>query len=426
MMMPSSLSDDTPEPVADDRDNIKPGDPAVLIVEDDPRFASILLSLVRDSGFMGVVTGEGAAVAALARRFTPDAIMLDIGLPDMDGLALLDLLKRTPETQHIPVHVISADDQRGLGMAIGAFDFTHKPIDREAVASTLAEVKTFVAKADRRVILIGDEGVAADTLRQCFEDVEIAEDLSGVLSRPETERAAGLVVEATALPVTQIIDLLKTGKPRAGVVVFAPDELAVDDHRRLRLAVFAGLLRVARTPDQLIEQTSRLLHQPVESLSEPTRIKLANSRADDPILTGRKILVIDDDIRNIFSLASALEEYGVALSYAESGRAGLDLLDAQPDADVVLVDIMMPDMDGYETIREIRSQARFADLPVVAVTAKAMKGDRQKCIQAGASDYVSKPVDIDYLVSVLRVSVQKSDAQQLASESVTSRLPQAV
>ncbi|MDB5421887.1 MAG: sensor histidine kinase/response regulator, partial [Brevundimonas sp.] len=188
----------------------------------------------------------------------------------------------------------------------------------------------------------------------------------------------------------------------------------------------SGLVRVARTPEQLIEQTSRQLHQPVDSLSEPTRTKLAKSRADDTVLTGRKILVIDDDIRNIFSLASALEEYGVALSYAESGRAGLDLLEAQPDADVVLVDIMMPDMDGYETIREIRSQARFADLPVVAVTAKAMKGDRQKCIQAGASDYVSKPVDIDYLVSVLRVSVQKSDALRLASESLTTRQPQVV
>jgi HAMP domain-containing protein/signal transduction histidine kinase/CheY-like chemotaxis protein len=426
LMMPSSLSDEMPEQIADDRDNIKPGASVVMIVEDDPRFASILLSLVRDSGFMGVVTGEGGAVVSLARRFAPEAIMLDLGLPDMDGLALLDLLKRTPETQHIPVHVISADDQRGLGLAIGAFGFTHKPVDREVVVSTLEEVKTFVAKADRRIVLVGEAGPAAEALRKCFEAVEVADSLTAVLARPEAERPAGLVVDATALRVSEIIDTLKAGSLRSAVVIFAPDELAADDDRRLRLGVFAGLVRVARTPEQLIEQTSRLLHQPMASFSESTRVKLAKSRADDTILAGRKIVVIDDDIRNIFSLASALEEYGVALSYAESGRAGLDLLDAQPDADVVLVDIMMPDMDGYETIREIRARPQLADLPIVAVTAKAMKGDRQKCIQAGASDYVSKPVDIDYLVSVLRVWMQKSDALRLASESMTSRLPQVV
>jgi HAMP domain-containing protein/signal transduction histidine kinase/CheY-like chemotaxis protein len=426
MMIPSGLSDETPEAVADHRDGIEPGDSTVLIVEDDPRFASILLSLVREAGFKGIVTGEGGEVPSLARRYAPDAIMLDLGLPDMDGLALLDLLKRSPDTQHIPVHVISADDQRGLGLAIGAFGFTHKPVDREMVVSTLEEVKTFVSKADRRVVLVGEEGAGAEALRQCFEAVELVPELGAVLTRPEADRPVGLVIEAGSQPISEIIDALKAAQQRSAVVVFAPGEMTPEDDRRLRLGIFGGLVRVARTPEQLIAQTSRLLHQPVESLSAPTRTKLAKSRADDPFLAGCKIVVIDDDIRNIFSLASALEEYGVVLSYAESGRAGLDLLAAQPDADVVLVDIMMPDMDGYETIRQIRAQARFADLPVIAVTAKAMKGDRQKCIQAGASDYVSKPVDIDYLVSVLRVAVQKSDARRLASDPVAARQPQVV
>ncbi|MDB5496139.1 MAG: sensor histidine kinase/response regulator, partial [Phenylobacterium sp.] len=420
----SHRSEDSPEAVADDRDDIKPGDAVVLIVEDDPRFASILLSLVRDSSFLGVVTGEGGAAAALAKRFSPDAIMLDIGLPDMDGLALLDLLKRTPETRHIPVHVISADDQRGLGFAIGAFGFTHKPVDRDDVISTLEEVKSFVAKADRRVALVGGKGPAAKALRQSFKAVELVDDLPSMLARPEADRPEGLVVEVSAMRVVELIETLKQSGQRPAVVVYAPDELSADDERRLRLGVFGGLVRLARTTDQLIEQTSQLLHQPVQALPESTRVKLAQSRAEDPVLAGRRVLVIDDDIRNIFSLASALEEYGVELSYAESGRAGLELLDADPTADVVLVDIMMPNMDGYETIREIRSRPGMADLPIVAVTAKAMKGDRQKCIQAGASDYVSKPVDIDHLVSVLRVSVQKADAQRLASEAVVSMLPQ--
>src|SRR5690606_11504580 len=171
--------------------------------------------------------------------------------------------------------------------------------------------------------------------------------------------------------------------------------------------------RLARTPEQLLEQAALLLHAPTERLSEQARLSLAQTRKEDAILTGRTALVIDDDIRNIFSMASALEEFGVDLHYAESGRAGLDLLRQHPEIDAVLVDITMPDMDGYETIREIRSIARFTDLPIIAVTAKAMKGDRSKCIQAGASDYVSKPVDIDYLISVMRVSIQRSDAQRL-------------
>jgi CheY-like chemotaxis protein len=224
----------------------------------------------------------------------------------------------------------------------------------------------------------------------------------------------------------QIVDLLRQADGRSTpVVVYAPEELDPDDDRRLRLAVFGGLVRLARTPDQLVDQASLLLHEPAERLSAPAKARLGYNKHEDSVLAGRKIVVIDDDIRNIFSLASALEEYGIELSYAESGRAGLEVLDAQPDIDVVLVDIMMPDMDGYETIREIRSRPGLADLPIVAVTAKAMKGDRQKCIQAGASDYVSKPVDIDHLVSVLRVSIQRADAVRLASDTVVSMMPQA-
>ncbi|MDE2486613.1 MAG: response regulator, partial [Alphaproteobacteria bacterium] len=426
MLMPSAFSEEPVEAVADDRDSIASSDSVVLIVEDDPRFASILLSLVRESGFKGVVTGEGSAAPSLARRFGPDAVMLDIGLPDMDGLALLDLLKRTPETRHIPVHVISADDQKGLGLSMGAFGFTHKPVEREVVVSTLQGVKSFVDKVDRRIVLVGREGEAAETLRQCFTEVEVSETLEAVLARPATERPDGLMIEAQAVAPGHIIELLKQAEGRSTpAVVYAPDELDADDDRKLRLAVFGGLVRLARTPDQLVDQATLLLHEPLERLSAPARAKLSQSKLDDPVLVGRKIVVIDDDIRNIFSLASALEEYGIELSYAESGRAGLEVLETQPEVDVVLVDIMMPDMDGYETIREIRSRPGTADLPIVAVTAKAMKGDRQKCIQAGASDYVSKPVDIDHLVSVLRVSIQRADAMKLASDTVVSLMPQA-
>ncbi|MDB5458988.1 MAG: sensor histidine kinase/response regulator, partial [Caulobacteraceae bacterium] len=405
--------------VLDDREDIGPGDTVALIVEDDPRFAAILLSLVRDSGFKGVVSGEGSAVLGLARRYGPQAIMLDIGLPDMDGLALLDLLKRTPETRHIPVHVISADDQRGLGLAIGAFGFTSKPVERDAVVSTLQDVKSFVAKTERRIGLVGAPGEAADILNQAFDDVAMIGDFGAVIDRPQEERADVIVIEYGATPVEEVLDGIKQNPGLSPIVFYAPDELPPEEDRRLRLALFSGLARVARRPDQLVEQTVMLLHEPVAHLRDSARAQLAKLRRDDLVLTGRTVLVIDDDIRNIFSLASALEEFGINLHYAESGAAGLDLLKATPVVDAVLVDIMMPDMDGYETIREIRGMDRFADLPVVAVTAKAMKGDRQKCIRAGATDYVSKPIDIDQLISVLRVSIRRADAARFAADNVS-------
>jgi CheY-like chemotaxis protein len=256
--------------------------------------------------------------------------------------------------------------------------------------------------------------------------VELIDDFGAILARAPADMPDAVVIESSALPIPQLLEQLKQADGRCTpVVVYAPFELEPDDDRRLRLSVFGGLVRMARTPDQLIDQATLLLHSPMDTLPAPAKAKLSQSKHEDAVLTGRKVLVIDDDIRNIFSLASALEEYGIELSYAESGRAGLEAIDAKPDVDVVLVDIMMPDMDGYETIREIRSRQGMADLPIVAVTAKAMKGDRQKCIQAGASDYVSKPVDIDHLVSVLRVSIQRADAMKLASDTVVSLIPQA-
>ncbi|MBC6983530.1 HAMP domain-containing protein [Caulobacter sp. 17J80-11] len=419
---PEPTGDEPAQATMDDRDAVGPADPVILIVEDDPRFSAIMLSLVRDCGFKGVVTAEGAAVPALARRFSPDAVILDVGLPDMDGLALLDMLKRTPETRHIPVHVISAEDQRGLGLALGACGFTSKPVAPEAVVSTLHEVRDLAAKTERRVHLIGPDAEAAEILREAFCEVEVADDLQAVLAAPAEARPGCVVVDASAAPIAEVIDQLR--RSDAGpVVVYTPDEPTPEDERRLRLAVFAGQVRVARTPEQLIEQASLSLHAPLERLPEAARASLAQTRQEDDVLAGRKIVVIDDDIRNIFSLASALEEYGVEFSYAESGRAGLELLGDRPQVDVVLVDIMMPDMDGYETIREIRARPGFASLPIVAVTAKAMKGDRQKCIQAGASDYVSKPVDIDQLISVLRVAIRRADALKLGGADLAAAVP---
>ncbi|HYD07095.1 MAG TPA: response regulator, partial [Reyranella sp.] len=411
---------DPADAIIDDRDAIAPGDSVVLIVEDDHRFASILVSLARESGFKAVVTAEGWAVLSLVKRFSPDAILLDIGLPDMDGWALLDLLKRTPETRHIPVHVLTADDQRGLGISLGAVGFTPKPVDRDDVVSTLEGIKAFSARPKRRVAAVGVPKKMLAGLKS-LGDIEHVASLGELASRPAGEQPDCVIVQVPPNKVAQTIDDLKRN-PVGRTVLFLHGDLSAEDDRLLRLCVFEGLARLARTPEQLYDECALILHERVERLPESIRSSIGQRR-QDMYLTGRKIVVIDDDIRNIFSLASALEDFGVELRYAESGRAGLDLLQREPDAEVVLVDIMMPDMDGYETIREIRSMTRYSDLPIVAVTAKAMKGDRQKCIQAGASDYVAKPVDIDHLVSVLRVALQRTEHARSSADNVVMLSP---
>jgi CheY-like chemotaxis protein len=308
-----------------------------------------------------------------------------------------------------------------LGLSMGAFGFTSKPVEREAVASTLEKVKKLVAETGRAPILVGGAGQAADTLRDTIGAVKVVATLADLPDEAFTGEGGCLVIDVGPGPVGPFIDTLKQRGTASGVaVLYAPDDLDPEEDRRLRLAVFSGLARLARTPEQLIDHVTMSLHAPLDRLSQPAKAMIAHSRHADAVLTGLTAVVIDDDIRNIFSLASALEEYGIELRYAESGREGLELLDSLPAVDMVLVDIMMPDMDGYETMREIRARPRFSDLPVIAVTAKAMKGDRQKCIQAGASDYVSKPVDIDQLISVLRVSVQRTDAQRLAGDNVVT------
>jgi CheY-like chemotaxis protein len=298
-------------------------------------------------------------------------------------------------------------------MSTGAFGVSRKPVSRDELSSSLAAVKSFVEKAEHRIAVVG--GAAADLL-QGLGAVQTKDDLASILAVDTTEQPDTVVVEARAEQVARLLGTLKQDRRGASpVLVYAPEALDPGEDRALRLAALTGLIRLARTPDQLIEQASLLQHAPVGDLPEATRATLSGPRGADGMLAGRHVLLIDDDIRNIFSMASALEEYGLQLSYAESGPQGLDLLRKTPDIDVALVDVMMPGMDGYETIREIRAMEGFRDLPVIAVTAKAMQGDRQKSIEAGATDYVAKPVDIDQLLSVLRVSIRRADAWRLAS-----------
>ncbi|MBY3756119.1 HAMP domain-containing protein [Azospirillum formosense] len=406
--------------VADDRERIRPGDPVVLIVEDDVKFASILVDLAREKGFKAILSHAGSPAMPMARKYRPDAVMLDIGLPDIDGWALLDLLKRDPHTRHIPVHVISAKEERRRGLAMGAFDYTEKPADREAIFAALAKVKGFVERHQRRLLIVEklpnpetggiaglidhDKGGSGSGDDIDIRTVASAEAARALLAR---ERFDCMVLDLTIPQPSdfELIDSLRTRDSTAWmpVVAYVSDAIAPEDEARLRRLAETVVLRSVHSADSLLDETALFLHRAVDRLPDDKRNALDQIRQRDPVLAGRKALIVDDDFRNIFSLASVLEAHDMTVLHAESGPEGLELLKAHPDLDVALVDIMMPLMDGYQTIREIRATASGRGLPVIAVTAKAMKGDREKCIEAGATDYLAKPVDIDHLLSLLRV-----------------------
>jgi CheY-like chemotaxis protein len=308
--------------------------------------------------------------------------------------------------------VISADEQNRLGLSIGAYGYSGKPVERDAILATLDHVKSFSTRTKRLLAL--EPAVTAGSLANLIgeEDLEIAsvasvKDAARALSNDDYDC---LVLDLSAPPDQSLSELIKalrnSDKP---VVVFMPREPNEEERKHLnQLGRRVERTRIASSTAQLQDDIALILHRPFEQLPLNAQAALQQLRRCDPLLAGRKVVVIDDDIRNIFSLTSALEEHGVELHYAESGRSGIEILQHLPDADAVLVDIMMPGMDGYQTIQEIRALPMSSALPIIAVTAKAMKGDRQKCIEAGASDYVAKPVDIDQLVSVLRVWFQRA------------------
>jgi CheY-like chemotaxis protein len=310
------------------------------------------------------------------------------------------------------VHVISANDQGQTGLSFGAYGFSGKPVEREIILANLDEAKKFGRRSKRLLVVAPGSSSSALTDLIDDEDVEIetVSDLADLRDSLADNEVDGVVLDLTEAADQFLSEL--SGALRSvelPIVAYVPRDLHDGEEAQLSQLGRAERTRVARSPAELLDDVALILHRAFESLPANARAALQQLRRCDPLLAGRKIVVIDDDIRNIFSLTSALEEHGVELHYAESGRSGIELLQRMPDVDATLVDIMMPGMDGYETIAEIRGMPGFSDLPIVAVTAKAMKGDRQKCIEAGASDYIAKPVDIEQLISVLRVWFQRAE-----------------
>ncbi|MCU1308836.1 MAG: hybrid sensor histidine kinase/response regulator, partial [Acidobacteriaceae bacterium] len=396
--------------VEDDRGNIKPGDPVLLIIEDDVTFARILVDMARSNHLKAVVALRGATALSLAREFKPGAVTLDIALPDMVGWTILDRLKHDPATRHIPVHVISGDDNRRRGLALGAMTYLQKSVGGGSIDEAFSAIQHSMDTATKKLLIVGN-AAHSDDLKAIVggNDIEImtAASPDEALSLLENDRADAIILE---MPLQDmgvlgfVQDVHKKSKPP--IILFG-DTTNNGDEVDLSDVSQSGVIRHASSLERLLDETVLLLHRPESVLSDQQRQILAEMRKNDSALANKKVLVIDDDLRNIFALTSLLEHHDIKVLHAENGRAGIELLRRTPDVDIILMDIMMPEMDGYETTQAIRKVPAFQNLPIIALTAKAMKGDRDKCLEAGASDYVTKPVDLEQLFAVMRVWISR-------------------
>ncbi|MGH7510467.1 MAG: response regulator, partial [Gemmatimonadales bacterium] len=397
--------------VSDDRAGIQEGDRVLLIAEDDPNFAEILLDLARERGFKGLVAQTADQALALAREYQPTAVTLDLRLPDADGWTILDRLKHDPATRHVPVHIISVEENWQRGLRLGAIDFLTKPASRESLSEALTTLHEFVDRPVKRLLVVEDDQAQQQSIAELIGDgdVETTAVTTGAEALEALQRQPfDCMILDLGLPDMTGFQLITRVKGEIGLrklptIVYTGKQLSKREETELRRMAESVVIKDAQSPERLLDETALFLHRVTARLPEPQRRMLEQLHRTDPVLTGRTALVVDDDVRNIFALATFLERSEINVIYAESGLEAIDRLREMPEVDVILMDVMMPEMDGYETMQAIREIPRFRNLPIIAVTAKAMKGDREKCIEAGASDYIAKPVDMDQLLSLLRV-----------------------
>jgi HAMP domain-containing protein/CheY-like chemotaxis protein/signal transduction histidine kinase len=400
-----------PEQIADDRNTVAPGESVVLIVEDDPHFARLMMGAARDKGFKVLVASRGTEALALAREHHPTAISLDIFLPDMLGWTVLSQLKQDPATRHIPVQIVTLDEDRHHGLARGAFSFVQKPASTQGLDEAFARIKGYAAPRRKRLLLVEDDQNERNSVAELLshEDIEITSAETGADALAQLRRdQVDCVVLDLKLPDMSGFEVLETIRDDAElrdvpVVVFTGRELSADEDATLHTMARSVVVKGVESPERLLDETALFLHRVVADLPPAKQRMLERLHSSDEDLLRRTVLLVDDDARNIFALSSVLERRGMEVLTATTGSEALAVLNSREDVAIVLMDIMMPGMDGYETIQEIRSKPAFRRLPILALTAKAMKGDREKCLEAGASDYLAKPVNVEQLLSALRM-----------------------
>ena len=406
-----AILDLLPTDVQDDRENLKPGDQTLLIVEDDISFASLLLDLAREQGMKGLLAFTGEAAIVMARKFRPQAISLDLRLPDMEGYALLDYLKHNPEVRHIPVLVLSGGDDPARALRGGAFAYMKKPAEREDLVQALLKIQVFLSRQPKNLLIVEDNDVQRQNLIDLLAGEDVATESAGTaaeaLEKLKSKPFDCLVLDLM-LPDMSGIHLLEKIKSEVGllqlpIIVHTGKDRSPEEEANLSALTSAIVVKDATSPEHVVEAVTLFLHRPVAVLGAPLRKMLESASEKGLAFSGKTVLVVDDDMRNIYALSSVLEMNQMNVVCAQDGRKAIEELASNPAIDVVLMDIMMPEMDGYQALREIRKMERFSSLPIIAVTAKAMPGDRERCIEAGASDYIPKPVDPVRLVSLLRV-----------------------
>ena len=406
-----AILDLLPTDVQDDHENLKPGDQTLLIVEDDISFASLLLDLAREQGMKGLLAFTGEAAIVMARKFRPQAISLDLRLPDMEGYALLDYLKHNPEVRHIPVLVLSGGDDPARALRGGAFAYMKKPAEREDLVQALLKIQVFLSRQPKNLLIVEDNDVQRQTLIDLLAGEDVATESAGTaaeaLEKLKSKPFDCLVLDLM-LPDMSGIHLLEKIKSEVGllqlpIIVHTGKDRSPEEEANLSALTSAIVVKDATSPEHVVEAVTLFLHRPVAVLGAPLRKMLENASEKGLAFSGKTVLVVDDDMRNIYALSSVLEMNQMNVVCAQDGRKAIEELASNPAIDLVLMDIMMPEMDGYQALREIRKMERFSSLPIIAVTAKAMPGDRERCIEAGASDYIPKPVDPVRLVSLLRV-----------------------
>ncbi len=399
------------EPVLDDRDILGADDSVVLIVEDDPHYARLMMAAAKQHGFKVLVAQRGADALALARAHRPTAISLDIFLPDMLGWTVLSQLKQDPATRHIPVQIVTLDEDRNHGLARGAFAFVSKPVTSDNLENAFARIKDYAAPRRKRLLLVEDDEAERKGVSELLShaDVEITAAATGEAALAQLRATpADCVVLDLKLPDMSGFEVLEQIRDDAmlcdiPVVVFTGRELSADEDAKLRTMARSVVVKGVESPERLLDETSLFLHRVVADLPPAKQSMLQRLHSSDEDLMKRTVLLVDDDTRNIFALSSVLERRGMDVLTATTGSEALAVLNSRADVAIVLMDIMMPGMDGYETIQTMRVNPQYRRLPILALTAKAMKGDREKCLEAGASDYLAKPVNTEQLLSALRM-----------------------
>jgi CheY-like chemotaxis protein len=399
------------EAIPDDRDDLQPGDKVLLIVEDDPHYARVLCDLARDQGFKVIVAMRGEDALALARQYRPTAVSLDVFLPDILGWTVLSYLKQDPATRHIPVQIVTMDEDRQHVLSRGAFSFVTKPTTTEGLEEALSRIRHYASPRRKRLLVVEDNAAEQLSITELLHhddiDIQVANTGEEAIAALR-EQPRDCVVLDLRLPDMSGFDVLERMRDDGAlaevpVVVFTGKELSAEEDARLRTLARSVVVKGVESPERLLDETALFLHRVIEDLPPEKRAMLERLHQSDDDLMGKKVLVVDDDVRNIFALSSVLERRGMTVLTAGTGREAITILESTPDLAIVLMDIMMPEMDGYETMQAMRENAQYRRLPIIALTAKAMKGDREKCLEAGASDYLAKPVNTEQLLSALRM-----------------------